>query len=158
MQDGKVIDDTSLDTQKHVILSWWQRNRKLYPDHEFASDEHGEPTFFEDPAQSASKIPLAQRPQGMHLMASCSPGDIIVVMDTDRVFRDTSDTLTTMAILKYRGVKLVSVNCPTKCWLALCWRRWHNARVLSWGDASPCTITLGKSGAWYPITSSPLDT
>jgi DNA invertase Pin-like site-specific DNA recombinase len=116
MQDGKVIDDTSLDTQKHVILSWWQRNRKLYPDHEFASDEHGVPVFFEDPAQSASKIPLAQRPQGMHLMASCSPGDIIVVMDTDRVFRDTSDTLTTMAILKYRGVKLVSVNCPAFGW------------------------------------------
>lgn len=109
-------DDCSLDTQKHVITQWWDANKEMFPDHEFARDDKGHLWFYSDPAFSASKVPLAKRPQGQAMLARAAPGDIIVVARLDRIFRSTKDTQETMDLIVSRGMDVISINEPYFRW------------------------------------------
>lgn len=112
---GQLVDNTSMDTQEYAIRGWWQQNQHLFPDHQFyhAADFDG---IFRDPAQSASKIPLGRRPQGALMLSFMQRGDIIVVTDARRLFRDPLDYYQTKAILKPLGVRFIYLNQPNINW------------------------------------------
>jgi DNA invertase Pin-like site-specific DNA recombinase len=103
--NGELVDNTSLANQKLAISRWWEANRHRYPQYEFAG-------IFEDPAQSASKIPLAKRPQGSLMLTYVSRGDIIVAADPRRVFRTELDYHQTKAVLAPRGIQFLFVSHP----------------------------------------------
>lgn len=103
--DGKIVDSTSLETQRHLIQRWWDSHQHLYPTHEFAG-------VFEDPAKSAMKYPLPKRPQGAHLMACVQPGDIIVAADQERVFRNPKDFFDVTDLFRKMKVRLVFIDAP----------------------------------------------
>lgn len=50
--------------------------------------------------------PFAQRPVGQKLLAAVKPGDTVVALRLDRMFRDTADALATLAAFKRQGIKL----------------------------------------------------
>lgn len=113
--NGKVVSNTSMETQEYAIRQWWEANREFMPGYSFYCDANFD-GIFRDPAQAASKIPLAQRPQGSLMLSFVSPGDIIVVTDGRRLFRDPLDYYTTKAILKPRGVRFEYLNQPNTSW------------------------------------------
>jgi putative DNA-invertase from lambdoid prophage Rac len=61
--------------------------------------------IFVDAGVSGS-TPLANRPQGLRLLAEVESGDVIVVTKLDRMFRSASDALATLDALKAKGVAL----------------------------------------------------
>lgn len=115
MLNGVVVDNTSMETQEYAIRGWWQKNRHLFPDHQFY-ESGGFDGVFRDPAQSASKIPLSRRPQGSLMLSSVQRGDIIVVTDGRRLFRDPLDYYQTKAVLKPMGVRFLYLNQPSINW------------------------------------------
>lgn len=112
VSNGSVVDDTSLATQKRMILKWWDENRHRFPNHQFATDADGNPAFWEDPAQSGRQIPLARRPQGSKMLAAVDQDDIIIVWEMSRVFRNTIDTLTTLSRLAEKNVTFEPLRGP----------------------------------------------
>jgi putative DNA-invertase from lambdoid prophage Rac len=54
---------------------------------------------------SGSK-PISERPEGMRLLASVKPGDVIITPKLDRMFRSALDALDVLAKLKERDVAL----------------------------------------------------
>lgn len=60
---------------------------------------------FVEEAVSGSR-PLSTRPQGSALLAALKPGDVVVALRLDRMFRDVGDAAATLADLKRRGVRL----------------------------------------------------
>ena len=62
-------------------------------------------TVFIEEGVSGSK-PLSSRPAGRRLLAAAQAGDVIVALRLDRVFRNTSDALATLADFKRKGVLL----------------------------------------------------
>lgn len=104
--DGRWLDASSPETQKHLIRQWWEQNKHLFPKHKL---NH----IFEDPAQSAMKTPLAQRPQGRILMSYLQPGDMIIAADQERVFRSLTDFANTVHTLQRDNVRLICLDNPT---------------------------------------------
>jgi DNA invertase Pin-like site-specific DNA recombinase len=112
--NNEVTADTSIQTQKHSIQEWWAANQKRYPEH-----RTGENWIFEDPAQSARKIPLALRPQGSIMLSYLGKGDIIIAADFERVFRDPNDYYNTTDTLRKKGVTFIFLNMPEMDWSTL---------------------------------------
>jgi DNA invertase Pin-like site-specific DNA recombinase len=54
-------------------------------------------------------IPLAERPQGFRLLSDAQPGDVIVVVKLDRLFRSVADAAMTLATWAKQDVQLVSL-------------------------------------------------
>lgn len=54
-------------------------------------------------------LPLSQRPAGAQLMRDAKPKDILVAAKLDRVFRSSTDALTTMERLKERQVEVILI-------------------------------------------------
>ena len=61
--------------------------------------------LFADPATSGS-VPLGQRTEGKKLLEALKPGDVVVGVKLDRMFRDATDATGTLKALKKRGVGL----------------------------------------------------
>jgi putative DNA-invertase from lambdoid prophage Rac len=61
---------------------------------------------FTDPATSGG-VPLAQREQGKALLEVVHPGDVIVGLKLDRLFRDAGDAVQTLKHLRKRKVGLI---------------------------------------------------
>ena len=61
--------------------------------------------MFVEPGVSASK-PLAERPEGGKALETVKPGEVLIALKLDRMFRDTTDALATVKALNGRGVKL----------------------------------------------------
>lgn len=59
-----------------------------------------------DPGVSGS-VPLSERPEGARMLADARPGDAIVAVKMDRLFRSAIDALQTAESLKARGVDLI---------------------------------------------------
>jgi DNA invertase Pin-like site-specific DNA recombinase len=66
----------------------------------------GATTIYEDAGVSGA-TPLAQRPAGGLLIASCKQGDTIVAAKLDRLFRSSRDALNTVEDLKAQGIHVV---------------------------------------------------
>lgn len=54
----------------------------------------------------SGSVPLAERPEGVRLLAAVKPGDVIVTPKLDRMFRSASDALGTLEELKEQQVGL----------------------------------------------------
>ncbi len=50
--------------------------------------------------------PLADRPEGVKLLAAVGKGDVVITAKLDRMFRSASDALGTLEVLKADGVAL----------------------------------------------------
>lgn len=61
---------------------------------------------FIDAAMSGG-VPLAQRDEGRALLEAVQAGDVVIALKLDRMFRDTSDALTTLKLLRKRRVGLI---------------------------------------------------
>lgn len=61
--------------------------------------------IFVEEGVSGSK-PLASRPEGYRLVAALQPGDVVIALRLDRMFRNVADAVTTLADFKRRGVAL----------------------------------------------------
>lgn len=61
--------------------------------------------IFVEEGVSGSK-PLASRPEGSRLVAALEPGDVVIALRLDRMFRNVADAVTTLAEFKRRGVAL----------------------------------------------------
>ncbi len=61
--------------------------------------------IFVEEGVSGSK-PLASRPEGSKLVAALQPGDVVIALRLDRVFRNVADAVTTLADFKRRAVAL----------------------------------------------------
>lgn len=61
--------------------------------------------IFVEEGVSGSK-PLATRPEGSRLVAALQPGDVVIALRLDRMFRNVADAVTTLADFKRRGVAL----------------------------------------------------
>jgi DNA invertase Pin-like site-specific DNA recombinase len=91
------VDGTSLSEQE----------RKLNA----VAEARGEPlarVFVEEAVSGA--MPLNERPKGRELYAALQPGDTLIVMKLDRLFRNTADALERTADWKRRGIHLISVD------------------------------------------------
>lgn len=113
--NGKLLDNTSMETQEYAIRQWWQAHQHEFPDHTFYQSDDFD-GLFRDPAQAASKIPLGKRPQGAMLLSFVQPRDIVIVTDGRRLFRDPLDYYTVKAKLKPMGVRLIYLNQPNVSW------------------------------------------
>lgn len=60
---------------------------------------------FVEEGVSGSK-PLASRPEGSRLLSVVQPGDVVVALRLDRMFRNTADALQTLATFKKAGIGL----------------------------------------------------
>lgn len=107
-RNGEVVNNTSIETQKQIILECWERHCHEYPDHQFARDANGNLAFWEDPAVSARKVKLKNRAQGSMMLAALCPGDIIIFWNLSRVFRDTIDFLEMMKHFQKMRVTLIN--------------------------------------------------
>jgi putative DNA-invertase from lambdoid prophage Rac len=54
----------------------------------------------------SGSVPLAERAEGMALMAALKPGDVLITPKLDRMFRSALDALDVLAKLKARNVSL----------------------------------------------------
>lgn len=54
---------------------------------------------------SGSK-PLASRPEGTRMLSMIAPGDVVIALRLDRMFRNTADALATLASFKKQGIAL----------------------------------------------------
>ena len=61
---------------------------------------------FTDEGVSGS-VQLAKRDAGSRLVAVLQPGDVVVMTQLDRAFRDTVDALTMAEAWKAQGVKMI---------------------------------------------------
>jgi len=61
--------------------------------------------IFVEEGVSGSK-PLASRPEGSRLVAGLQPGDVVIALRLDRMFRNVADAVTTLSDFKRRGVAL----------------------------------------------------
>lgn len=66
-----------------------------------------------DPGISGS-VPLADRPFGGQMLADAKPGDCIVAVKLDRLFRSAIDALRTAEQLRERGIDLILVDMGTE--------------------------------------------
>jgi putative DNA-invertase from lambdoid prophage Rac len=83
----------SLDTQKQQITGYaMMKGWKVA-------------AFFVEAGVSGS-VPLADRPEGQHMLASVQPGDIIITAKLDRAFRSAADALGTLEQLKNDKISL----------------------------------------------------
>jgi putative DNA-invertase from lambdoid prophage Rac len=83
----------SLDTQKQQITGYaMMKGWKVA-------------AFFVEAGVSGS-VPLADRPEGQHMLASLQPGDIIITAKLDRAFRSAADALGTLEQLKHDEIGL----------------------------------------------------
>ncbi|ACA21259.1 hypothetical protein M446_7041 (plasmid) [Methylobacterium sp. 4-46] len=71
-----------------------------------------EPVFFRDVCQG--KIPLGDRPGGCRLLHALKPGDNLVVLKLDRIFRNATDALTQADAFKAKGVNLYLIDMGTE--------------------------------------------
>lgn len=55
----------------------------------------------------SGSIPIAERPQGMQLMAGLQSGDTVIASKLDRMFRSAQDALDWFNVFKQRGIKLI---------------------------------------------------
>jgi DNA invertase Pin-like site-specific DNA recombinase len=85
--------DLSLDTQRQQVAGYAMM--KGWPVDEF---------FVE--AGVSGSVELARRPEGLRLLGTLQPGDIVVTAKLDRAFRSASDALGTLEELKGQGVQL----------------------------------------------------
>ena len=58
-------------------------------------------------AATSGGVPLSQREQGRALLAAVRAGDVIIALKLDRMFRDTSDAVSTLKLLRKRRIGLV---------------------------------------------------
>jgi DNA invertase Pin-like site-specific DNA recombinase len=61
--------------------------------------------LFVDAAVSGS-VPIEDRPEGARMLARLKPGDQVITVKLDRMFRSARDALNTLDSLKKRGVSL----------------------------------------------------
>lgn len=64
---------------------------------------------YNDPGVSGA-IALNQRPAGKRMLEDAKPGDVICAAKLDRLFRSASDALSTVEVLKKRGIDLILVD------------------------------------------------
>jgi putative DNA-invertase from lambdoid prophage Rac len=62
-------------------------------------------TVFIEAGVSGS-VPLADRPEGKHLLERLRPGDVVITPKLDRMFRSAADALATLEAIKEQGVSL----------------------------------------------------
>lgn len=90
---GRVsTDDQSADTQIRIL-------RQVYPDGE----------VFVDQGVSAWKTPLQKRPEGGRMLDSLQPGDVVVAVRPDRLFRSLKDAANQIEAIHARGAVLAIV-------------------------------------------------
>lgn len=92
---SKAMQD--LESQEHQLQQWVDT----------APDIKGLPVvWYRDQGKSAYSTPLEKRPAGKTLLAESKPGDLIVVLRTDRIFRSLKDMTEVVSGLNKRGVGL----------------------------------------------------
>ena len=62
----------------------------------------------------SGSIPLSERPAGGQMLADAKPGDCIVAVKLDRLFRSAIDALRTAEELRGRGIDLILVDMGTE--------------------------------------------
>lgn len=72
------------------------------------SERYSNVRWYSDDAVSGA-IPAAQRPKLSQLLDTVQAGDTVVVAAIDRLGRNTIDVLTTVEMLKHKGVSVISL-------------------------------------------------
>lgn len=72
----------------------------------------GEVTFFSDVCSGS--VPLSQREGGKALLSVLKPGDTVIVLKLDRVFRNATDALTQADWFKAQGINLYLIDMGTE--------------------------------------------
>jgi DNA invertase Pin-like site-specific DNA recombinase len=90
------------EAQVSAIHNWYSKHRQ---EHNFTAPLG----FFVDTAVSGSGV-WDRRPKLNSLMATCKPGDVVIVTKLDRLARSARDLLNLCGMLETRDVALVSLD------------------------------------------------
>lgn len=90
----------SLGTQEETAKAKYQQMKTMEPDLQWER-------VFTDPAVSAYRHKLVQRPEGAILNQILQKGDVVIFARLDRAFRSVSDCFRTIEAWEARGIRIV---------------------------------------------------